>query len=120
MQSLYKPGCVFCEIVRGIEPAELVDQWAHAIAIKPLNPVVPGHLLVLPKEHVKDALEDPSLTGEVMMCASRLASGECNLITSVGKSATQTVFHLHVHIVPRREGDGLALPWIGQEKKSAN
>jgi histidine triad (HIT) family protein len=70
-----------------------------------------AHLLAIPRLHVEDALEDPELTGHVMEIAAWFAHGDCNLITSVGAAATQTVRHLHVHIVPRRPGDGLALPW---------
>ena len=87
----------------------------YAAAFEPLNPVTPGHLLVVPFKHVEDALEDPALTGAVMTYAAQLATPDCNLITSIGSAATQTVRHLHIHIVPRRVGDGLALPWTGQD-----
>jgi histidine triad (HIT) family protein len=86
--------------------------------IEPVLPVTPGHALVVPRRHVADALEDPALTGDVVRLAAvyarslRLSGVEaCNIITSVGPEATQSVFHLHVHVVPRREGDGLPLPW---------
>lgn len=79
--------------------------------IEPINPVTEGHVLAVPREHVADALADPEVAGRVMEVAAWFAAGECNLITSVGPLATQTVKHLHLHIVPRREGDGLALPW---------
>lgn len=103
--------CVFCEIVAGREPADIRQDFAAALVITPLSPVTPGHELVIPKRHVADALIDPGVTGLVMEIASQWAQGSCNLITSVGASATQTVRHLHVHIVPRRPGDGLLLPW---------
>jgi histidine triad (HIT) family protein len=93
-----------------------IDPLARGVVIfEPLHPVAPGHMLVVPRPHVRDATEDPVLTGWVMAAAARLAArvGDCNIITSVGPAATQTVFHLHVHVVPRRPGDGLALPWTG-------
>jgi histidine triad (HIT) family protein len=80
--------------------------------------VAPGHLLVVPRVHVADATTDPEVTAEVFAAAAELARDlrPCNLITSCGEAATQSVFHLHVHLVPRREGDGLALPWTGTGK----
>ena len=108
--------CPFCAIIDGSEPAEWVHEWTDAIAIIPLNPVVPGHVLVIPRAHVTDASVDPLVTGMAAARAAELASlspEHFNLITSAGEHATQTVPHLHWHLVPRRAGDGLALPWIG-------
>lgn len=109
-------ACVFCDIVHGRAPAEVVHRWDDAVAFVPLNPVTPGHVLVVPNEHVKNAIEDPVVTAQAMYRAADLAAryAPCNLITSVGAVATQTVYHLHLHVVPRRPGDGLALPWTGQ------
>ncbi len=116
--------CVFCAIVAGSAPAEVVARFPQAIAIVPHHPVVPGHVLVIPKRHVRDAAEDPAVTGMVAECAARLARDSIlaafNLITSTGRSATQTQFHLHWHLVPRDAGDGLALPWTGQKKEGAD
>lgn len=112
--------CVFCRIIWGQEPAVLIQLWDDAIAIAPLNPVTPGHILVLPIAHVADFGEDPAVSTMVMgrvaelVHAARGGGGSCNVITSVGEAATQTVPHLHVHLVPRRRGDGLALPWTSQ------
>ena len=106
--------CVFCRIVSGESPAEIVAQWPDAIAIVPTRPVTPGHILVIPRGHVVDARHDPIVAGVAFARAASLGSGPCNLITSAGSLATQTVFHLHVHVVPRRQGDGLALPWTNQ------
>jgi histidine triad (HIT) family protein len=100
-------GCPFCNYAGPVE-----DAFGDVIVIEPLNPVVRGHLLVIPREHVQDATHNPALAGYVMRVAALIARGlECNIITSVGPAATQTVMHLHVHIVPRQEGDGLRLPW---------
>ncbi len=104
-------GCVFCAIARGDAPATVVRRWPEAVAIVPRRPVTAGHTLVIPHVHVADALERPEVAGRVMRRAAELAPHPCNLITSAGGVATQTVFHLHVHIVPRAAGDGLALPW---------
>lgn len=112
-------GCVFCQILSGESPAEVVTEWFDAIAIKPPNPVTEGHLLVVPRDHIADATEDPELAGIVMQWAAVLANKPCNLITSAGPEATQTIDHLHIHIVPRREGDGLCLPWTQKDVNSA-
>jgi histidine triad (HIT) family protein len=90
--------------------------------IKPLNPVTPGHLLFVPAEHTSDAGDEPDVTAEVMRQASTYARRlrACNIITSKGVDATQSVFHLHIHVVPRTAGDGLKLPWTDQVKEAAH
>jgi histidine triad (HIT) family protein len=107
---------VFCDIVHGAAPAEVVHRWDDATAFVPLNPVTPGHVLVVPNTHVRDAAEDPAVTAQAMYRAADLASRwpAFNLISSAGAAATQTIFHLHWHLVPRCDGDGLPLPWTGQ------
>ena len=108
--------CVFCDIINGKAPAEIRKNWDHAIALVPLNPVVEGHLLIIPKLHVANAAEDPDVTGDAMACAAEYARiyDSFNIITSAGSAATQTVGHLHLHLIPRAEGDGLSLPWTDQ------
>ncbi len=106
--------CVFCEIVAGRSPATIVYRTASTIIIEPIGPVTEGHLLVIPDVHVRDARESELITGRTFEVAAMYladAPFDFNLITSAGASATQTVEHLHVHIVPRRTGDGLTLPW---------
>lgn len=106
--------CVFCKIVAGQAPATIVREWPESIAIAPLGPVVDGHVLVIPRVHAADAAEDPDITANTMYRAAEYArelGRPFNLITSAGREATQTVFHLHLHYVPRAAGDGLALPW---------
>lgn len=108
-------SCVFCRIWSGKESAEGLWRRDRVMGFVPLNPVVPGHKLVVPAVHVVDALEHPGITAEVMAAAAAIARRPCNIITSAGREATQTVFHFHIHIVPRHEGDGLALPWTAQQ-----
>lgn len=104
-------GCPFCDIIAGNGPATIVHRSDVGLAIEPLEPVTPGHLIVFPIDHVPDALADPLVTAGTAAWVAQIAEEPCNLITSVGTAATQTVQHLHWHIVPRREGDGLRLPW---------
>lgn len=105
------PDCPFCAIARGEAPATFVKQWDDAFAILPLSPVVQGHVLVIPRRHVADAGEDPQVSAAAMRRAAEIVSRPANIITSLGAAATQSVFHLHLHLVPRAVNDGLALPW---------
>lgn len=119
-----RDGCVFCDYDG---PSEILYDNGSVIAFAPIDPVTDGHLLVVPCEHVPHFGSDPDVSMEVMEFAAFLVNnmlylvdGElvqrpCNVITSVGRAATQTVEHLHVHIVPRRTGDGLMLPWSPNE-----
>lgn len=108
--------CVFCQIIAGTidKPDRYTDLGTfNVVAFEPLDPVTPGHMIVVPREHVADATDQPSITADVMFQAAQLAREHdaANIITSIGADATQTVFHLHIHVVPRRPGDGLTLPW---------
>jgi histidine triad (HIT) family protein len=111
--------CVFCDIIWDRAPATVTYNDPSVIAIVPLNPVVPGHELVIPKMHVADFTENHHVTADTMAVAALIARdrGPMNLITSRGREATQSVFHLHVHLVPRAENDGLALPWYSGKAK---
>lgn len=113
--------CVFCDIVEGKAPATIVKSWPDALAFTPLDPVTIGHTLVVPRVHVANFTTDPDVTMRTMARAAMLAremepAGHWNLITSKGQHATQTVEHLHVHLVPRRLGDELPLPWTPQQE----
>ncbi|MFG2570875.1 HIT family protein [Streptomyces sp. NPDC048567] len=110
-------NCVFCAIISGQAPSTILREWDDALAIKPLGGVNDGHALVLPRTHVANAIEDPDVTADTVRRAAQYAAeigADLNLITSVGPDATQTVFHLHWHIVPRAKADGLPLPWTPQ------
>lgn len=120
-------NCPFCERIKSGEYDGSLSLPGLVAVFEPLAPVTPGHLLAVPFRHVRDASTLPYVTGQVMEHAARLTGNpgtlespyQANLITSIGPNATQTVFHLHVHIVPRRPGDGLALPWTGQSARAA-
>jgi histidine triad (HIT) family protein len=117
--------CVFCDIIAGTAdpmPMHFAEMGAHSVVFEPLGPVTPGHLLVVPKRHVDNAVENPNLTADVMLAAAVLAGKfpAANIITSIGAAASQSIFHLHIHVVPRRPGDGLVLPWTGQQPVSTH
>lgn len=113
-------SCVFCRIAAGDAPARLVRDWPEALAIVPRRPVAPGHVLVLPRRHVRDVTTDPAVTAAVMQRAAELGAelaGDLNIITARGPAAAQKIFHAHVHLIPRRHGDGLPLPWTTQQQE---
>jgi histidine triad (HIT) family protein len=108
--------CPFCRIADGLEQAELVCERASWLAFFPPQPATPGHTLIIPRAHVADLWSaDPELAHalvdaaiEVGRAVDRAVSPEgMNLISSAGEAAEQTVFHLHLHIVPRWRADEL-------------
>lgn len=109
--------CPFCQIIMGGAPATVLYETEAAITIEPLNPVTEGHELVIPRQHAEFIWQlDPNHLGYTMYDVATRAYGRpCNIIQSNGASATQTVKHVHFHIVPRREADGLMLPWSNQK-----
>lgn len=106
-------NCPFCPIP--VPHAKLLhyNDGDSIVAFTPLDPVTPGHFLVVPRHHVEDFTSAPMVSGLTMAAAARWAKriGDCNIITSKGEYATQTVHHLHIHVIPRRSDDGLHLPW---------
>lgn len=111
--------CPFCLIRDRRAPATILADNLSALVIEPLNPVTEGHVLVIPYVHVSDFTVATEYGTGPAQAAMHLASwyadkhidGAVNLITSKGREATQSVFHLHLHLVPRAKNDGLALPW---------
>jgi len=118
------PDCIFCKIIAGELPSQIVDQDERTVAFMDIAPATPGHLLVVPREHSRDLLEiDPEDLTATVLAAQRLAqrvherlgADGVNLLNSRGAAAWQTVFHFHVHVIPRYDGDPLRLPWTPQE-----
>ncbi len=113
--------CLFCGIIAGEVPAALVDSDEHTVSFMDINPATRGHALVVPRKHATDLLDisDDDLA-RTMLAARRLARrmesvlepDGYNLLNSCRPAAWQTVFHFHVHVVPRYEDDPLKLPWI--------
>ncbi len=114
------PDCLFCRIVAGELPATIVAEDEHTVSFMDINPATRGHALVVPRAHAVDLLSiDSHDLREVIVAAQRLAgrakerlgAAGVNLINSCGAAAWQTIFHFHVHVIPRYEGDPLRLPW---------
>lgn len=117
-----EPGCEFCNRVKIIatDVKEHNYRGYKFYSFTPINPIIPGHTLVVPQIHVKDASENPDITGLTFGIASIIAKKrfkEYNLITNCGKHADQTVFHLHIHIVPRFLDDQTITLWKNYHKK---
>ncbi|CAN5140201.1 MAG: HIT family protein [Thermoleophilaceae bacterium] len=111
--------CIFCKIVAGELPAEKVAEDEHTIAFMDLNPWTRGHALVIPRNHSRNLYDvDPEDLRHAVVAAKRLAErmrdrlgcDGVNLLNSCEPAAWQTVFHLHLHVIPRYEGDPLRLP----------
>ena len=119
-----EPDCLFCKIVAGELPATLVDEDERTIAFMDINPATRGHALVVPREHSRDLRVVPD--EDLAACAAaarrladraveRLGAAGINLLNSCGSAAWQTVFHFHLHVIPRYDDDPLKLPWVPEQ-----
>jgi histidine triad (HIT) family protein len=112
--------CIFCQIVAGQLPSTRVHEDDRAIAIMDINPATRGHALVIPRTHSTDVRDaDPEDVAHAARVAQQLAgraleglgAAAVNIMQMNGAAAGQTVFHYHVHVIPRYEGDGLRALW---------
>jgi histidine triad (HIT) family protein len=111
-------SCVFCAIVAGDAPAMTVYEDDGYLAILDVRPIVRGHVLVIPKVHTEDLTDTPPQTVADMMTigqriaraarASALHADGNNIVVNDGKAAFQSVFHIHLHVAPRKTGDKLS------------
>jgi histidine triad (HIT) family protein len=115
------PDCLFCKIIAGEIEGQIVAEDERTVAFMDINPATRGHALVVPRRHVANVLEiEPDELAATVLAAQRLArlaterlgADGVNLINSCGSAAWQTVFHFHIHVIPRYQGDPLRLPWV--------
>ena len=113
--------CIFCKIVAGELPAAVVASDERALAFLDINPATRGHTLVIPRAHVQDIheIDADDLAAATALAQTiagrareRLGADGVNLLHSSGSAAWQTVFHFHIHVIPRYLGDPLRLPWV--------
>jgi histidine triad (HIT) family protein len=113
--------CLFCGIVEGSVPGQIVDSDERTVAFMDIAPATPGHALVVPRNHSADLLgierEDLDATVAAAQRLARrakdaLGADGINLVNACGAVASQTVFHFHIHVVPRYEDDPIELPWV--------
>lgn len=111
--------CIFCAIVAGASPARVVHEDARTLAFLDIAPITKGHTLVIPKAHSCDLLdipaEDLAAAAIAAQAVSRaamtvLGAAGVNLLQATGKAALQTVFHFHIHVLPRFPDDPVGLP----------
>jgi histidine triad (HIT) family protein len=121
--------CIFCRIVAGKSPCEALFADETSLAFMDINPANDGHCLVIPKAHFATLFEiPPAIFGGVAAATARvaravaaeLAPGGLNLVQANGPLAGQSVFHLHIHVLPRRDGDDLRLNWVRQRTDGAD
>lgn len=123
-------NCIFCRIVAGEAPASIVAETPEALAFMDINQVTPGHVLIIPKKHVKDIYElDEAatdavfrLTVDVAKAVKRaLRSDGLNLHQANEPAGQQEVFHFHVHVIARYEGDRdrIRISWRPNHPESA-
>jgi histidine triad (HIT) family protein len=114
------PDCLFCKILAGEISARRVYEDEHTIAFMDIAPATRGHALVVPRAHYEDLYSvDPEALARTTTIAQRLAlrardrlgADGVNLLNSCRPAAWQTVFHFHIHVIPRYDGDPLKLPW---------
>jgi histidine triad (HIT) family protein len=111
-------SCVFCEIVAGTAPAVRIYEDDEYLAILDIRPFTRGHTLVLPKRHSVDLTDTPAATLAEMIAigqrigfatrASDLRADGNHIVINDGRAAAQSVFHIHLHVLPRRNGDKLS------------
>ncbi len=112
--------CLFCKIIAGEIPCFKLFENDETLAFMDINPANEGHALVIPKEHSRDvhAVSDAAITATVKTAKKIAAAIDktlnpdgLNLLQCNGPAAAQSVFHFHMHVLPRREGDELKLNW---------
>ncbi|HEX7121714.1 MAG TPA: HIT family protein [Gemmatimonadaceae bacterium] len=111
--------CIFCELIHGGGEVSICYEDGESIAFMDIQPVNAGHVLVVPREHY-ESLNDvpPELAMHLFEVALRLGpivrrltgSDDLNIVVNSGEAAGQNVFHYHVHLIPRRAGDGFDIP----------
>jgi histidine triad (HIT) family protein len=113
--------CLFCGIVAGEVAAQIVDEDERTVAFMDINPATRGHSLVVPRAHCADLMEISDEDLEATTVAARrlarrideaLEPDGFNILNACRPVAWQTIFHFHLHVIPRYEDDPLKLPWI--------
>ena len=117
-------ACIFCKIIAGDIPSATIYENDECKVILDRFPSGEGHALILPKNHVANIFEiDPEQAGRLFSLAAKLAKAmkevlgfeHMNILQNNGTVAGQTVFHFHIHLIPRWEGDGINIGWTPTE-----
>ena len=120
--------CIFCLLANGDIPTAKVYEDDELTVILDAGPATKGHALVLPKDHYKNITEVPQeLAGKLVAIASKVGNAQMkalgaagfNVVINTNEAAGQTVFHCHVHVIPRYEGDAGIVSWVPGEAKDS-
>ena len=119
-----KDDCIFCKLANGEIPTNALYEDDIVKVIFDANPAAKGHVLILPKEHFRNVFDlDENYTKEALVVAQKIAGAmkevlNCdglNILQNNEEVAGQTVFHFHIHLIPRYKNDGVKLTWIPGE-----
>ncbi|HVL89847.1 MAG TPA: HIT domain-containing protein [Actinomycetota bacterium] len=117
--------CIFCAIAANQAPQFRVWDDEHAVAFMDINPAVEGHTLVIPRRHARDLWDIEPADAQAVMAAAVTVGGMLkaalepdglNIVHATGRAAFQSVFHFHLHLIPRRYGDPIRPPWSLEER----
>ena len=120
MEKKVDSNCIFCKIIAGEIPSKTVYEDEGYKAIMDVSPASKGHVIVLPKNHASNVFEisEEGLSGAMIvakkvaaMLKEKLGCDGVNILQNNGEAAGQTVFHLHVHVIPRYKGDTVNITW---------
>ena len=115
------PNCIFCKVVAGELPSEQIDSDERTVTVMDINPATRGHAVVITRTHAENLSELADEDALAAMQSARrvvdrmratLAPAGFNILHNIGRAAWQSIFHFHVHVVPRYEDDPLELPWV--------
>jgi histidine triad (HIT) family protein len=115
------PDCIFCKVIAGEIPGEIVDSDERTVTVMDINPATRGHVVVIPREHAENLLAVSEEDLAATMAAVRrmvermnatIAPAGFNVLNNMGRAAWQSIFHFHVHVIPRYADDPLQLPWL--------
>jgi histidine triad (HIT) family protein len=115
------PNCIFCKVVAGELPSEQIDSDERTVTVMDINPATRGHAVVITRTHAANLSEVTDEDALAAMQSARrvvdrmratLEPAGFNILHNIGRAAWQSIFHFHVHVVPRYEDDPLELPWV--------
>ena len=115
------PNCIFCKVIAGEIPSQTIDSDEHTVTVMDINPATRGHVVVVTRTHARSLLElhDDDLLAAMHtvrrvteLLRDRLKPAGFNILHNIGRAAWQSIFHFHVHVIPRYEDDPLQLPWL--------
>ncbi len=113
--------CIFCQVIAGEIPGEVIDSDDHTLTVLDINPATRGHAVVITRTHAENLLElsDADLLSAmsavrrvVLRMRDTLEPDGFNVLHNIGRAAWQSIFHFHVHVIPRYRDDPLQLPWL--------